>query len=393
MSSMKDMERKFIINTYNRDPKSTPLFVKGKGAYVEDEKGQIYLDFLSGLGVNNLGHCHPAVVKAVTEQANRLIHTSNLYYTEPQIELSRLLIENSSLDKVFFSNSGAEANEGAIKLARKFFQGRGENKFEIISFKNSFHGRTLATVTATGQEKYHEGFKPLLPGIRYAQFNDLDSVEKLINQQTCAVLVEPIQGEGGINPASEEFLKGLKDLCNKKGVLLIFDEVQCGIGRTGKLFAYENYNVIPDILTLAKSLGGGLPIGAMLAKEDVANAFKPGDHASTFGGNPLACAAGCAVIKTLICGLLEEGRLRGESLMSQLKNIKSPLIKEVRGIGLMIGVEIEKGEEVFKGFLDKKILCNLIAGKTLRFLPPLVITEKEEEKVISSFKEILEELG
>jgi acetylornithine/N-succinyldiaminopimelate aminotransferase len=389
--NLKETAEKNIINTYNRKPE-TPLFLKGEGAYVEDQEGNKYLDFLSGLGVNNVGHCHPRVVAAICRQAGALLHTSNLYYTEPQIRLAKLLVEHTALDQVFFSNSGAEANEGALKLARKYYQGKGEEKYEIISFHNSFHGRTLATVSVTGQEKYHQGFKPLLEGVRFATFNDLASVAAHMTPKTCAVLVEPVQGEGGVYPAEASFLQGLQDLCRKQDALLIFDEVQCGMGRTGKLFAYEHYGVVPDILTTAKSLGGGLPMGALLARGDVAQAFKPGDHASTFGGNPVACAAGCAVLEILTGGLLAEAALRGDSLRRKLQALESPLIAEVRGLGLMLAVEMrEKGEEIFQALSAAKILCNLIGGKILRILPPLIIREMEEECFMEALRKALAE--
>jgi acetylornithine/N-succinyldiaminopimelate aminotransferase len=391
--NLKETAEQNIINTYNRKPE-TPLFVKGEGAYVEDQEGNKYLDFLSGLGVNNVGHCHPRVVEAICRQAGALLHTSNLYYTEPQIRLARLLVEHTAFDQVFFSNSGAEANEGALKLARKYYQGRGEEKYEIISFHHSFHGRTMATVSVTGQEKYHQGFQPLLAGVRFAVFNDLEGVRALMTPKTCAVLVEPVQGEGGVYPAKVSFLQGLQKLCREQDVLLIFDEVQCGMGRTGKLFAYEHYGVVPDILTTAKSLGGGLPIGALLARRDVAEAFKPGDHASTFGGNPAACAAGCAVLEILTGGLLEQAVARGESLRQKLQQLESPLIAEVRGLGLMLAVEMrEKGEEIFQSLTAAKILCNLIGGKILRILPPLIITEKEEELFLEALRKTLAEVA
>lgn len=391
--NLKETAEQTIINTYNRKPE-TPLFLKGEGAYVEDQEGNKYLDFLSGLGVNNLGHCHPRVVEAVCRQAAALMHTSNLYYTEPQIRLARLLVENSALDQVFFCNSGAEANEGALKLARKYYQGRGEEKYEIISFHNSFHGRTLATVSVTGQARYHQGFQPLLKGVSFAGYNNLKEAAALITPRTCAILVEPVQGEGGVYPAEAAFLQGLRQICSGQDILLIFDEVQCGMGRTGKLFACQHYGVVPDILTTAKSLGGGLPMGALLAREEVARAFVPGDHASTFGGNPVACAAGCAVMEVLTEGLLEQAAVRGNSLLKKLQQIESPLVKEVRGLGLMLAVEMrEKGEEIFQALFAAKILCNLIGGKILRILPPLIITEVEEEIFIKALQKILAEVA
>ncbi len=394
---LQDNERKFIINTYNRNPDTNPILVKGRGAQVWDEKGREYLDFVGGLAVNALGHCHPHVIDAAREQMDKIIHTSNLFYTEPQVKLAQFLVENSVADKVFFCNSGGEANEAALKLARKYSKLYvDEGRYEIVTAYNSFHGRTLATLAATGQEKFHKGFEPLIPGFRYASFNDLDSFRSQITAKTCAVMVEPIQGEGGVHVAAKEFLEGLRDLCNENKLLLIFDEVQCGTGRTGKLFAYENYVVEPDIFTLAKALGGGFPIGAMLCKEEVAAGFLPGDHASTFGGNPVACAAALAVLNEIARDdFLYGAAARGQYLVNGLQELKDKfpgLIEEVRGMGLIIGVALEKGgQNVQKGCLRRGLLINCIGDTVLRFLPPLNVAGRELDVALTILEKALEE--
>ncbi|HID47443.1 MAG TPA: aspartate aminotransferase family protein, partial [Methanococcaceae archaeon] len=278
-------ERRYLMNTYRRLP---VVLVRGRGVYVEDVKGKKYLDFISGIGVNNIGHCHPRLIENVKKQLETLIHVSNLYYTIPQVKLAKKLADLSGLDKAFFSNSGAEANEGAIKLARRYGKKMGIGEGEIITMERGFHGRTLATLAATPKVEYQEGFEPLPGGFKYVPFNDLDKLMESISSKTTGIMLEPIQGEGGIHLADREYLKGVRDICDERGILLIFDEVQCGIGRTGRMFAYQHYHIKPDILTLAKALGGGIPIGATLAKEEVAEAFTPGSHGSTFGGNPLA---------------------------------------------------------------------------------------------------------
>ena len=336
-----NLSKRYITNTYTRFP---VVITRGEGCKVWDVEGKAYLDFVSGLAVCNLGHSHPEVVKAISEQAENLIHISNLYHSLPQIKLAELLCENSFADKVFFCNSGAEANEAAIKLARKHAVDKGYDKrFQIVTMKMSFHGRTLATLSATAQEKFHEGYEPLVEKFTYVPFNDIGAVEKAVTPSTCAVMVEPIQGEGGVNIPDKNYLKELKSLCNDNGVLLIFDEVQSGIGRAGRLFAHEVYNVNPDIMTLAKGLAGGVAIGAMLATDEVAESFTPGSHASTFGGNPLAAAAGLAAIKTLLHGnILGNCSSVGSYLLEKLEDLKQhyPFIKEVRGKGLMIGMEL-----------------------------------------------------
>jgi predicted acetylornithine/succinylornithine family transaminase len=384
------LSEKYIANTYARYP---VLLVRGKGTRVWDLEGEEYLDFVSGLAVCNLGHCHPKVVKAIQDQAEKLIHVSNFYYIEPQIQLASLLCKHSFADKVFFCNSGAEANEGAMKLARKYAKGKGsEDRYEIITMERSFHGRTFATLTATGQEKFHKGYEPLMPGFKYVPFNDIKAVKNAIGPQTCAVMVEPLQGEGGVNCPLEGYLKTLREICDEKGLLLIYDEVQVGIGRTGKLFAYEHEGVEPDLLTLAKSLAGGVPIGALLIKKGIADSFQPGDHASTFGGNPLATAAGVAALTTILEeGMLENCQRMGDYFLSQLEETKKrfPFVKDIRGKGLILGVELKiDGSTIVKEMLKKKILINCTMGNVLRFLPPLIVTKEEIDRVVQTLEEV-----
>lgn len=385
-----ELSERYIFHTYKRYP---IILVKGKGTKVWDREGKEYLDFIAGLSVCNLGHCHPKVVKAIKEQADKLIHVSNLYYIEPQIRLAELLCKNSFADKVFFCNSGAEANEGAIKLARKYAKEKmkGE-RFEIITMENSFHGRTLATLTATGQEKFHKGYSPLVPGFRYVPFNDPYALKKAINSKTCAVMVEPIQGEGGVNCPSDGYLKAIREICNEEGILLIFDEIQVGLGRTGKLFAYEHEGVEPDIMTIAKSLAGGVPIGALLAKDEIAESFKPGDHASTFGGNPLATTAGVAALKAILEeGVLENCEKIGNYFFSKLRVLKEKFsfIKDVRGKGLIIGVELEmEGNQIVEKMMEKGFLINCTSGNVLRFLPPLIIKKEEVDLMVSALEDV-----
>jgi acetylornithine/N-succinyldiaminopimelate aminotransferase len=388
------LSEKVVANTYAR---YSVLLVRGKGTRVWDWEGEEYLDFVSGLAVCNLGHCHPKVVKAIQDQAEKLIHVSNFYYIEPQIQLASLLCQNSFADKVFFCNSGAEANEGAMKLARKYAKEKmGKDRHEIITMERSFHGRTLATLTATAQEKFHKGYEPLMPGFKYVPFNDIEAVKNAIDSKTCAIMLEPIQGEGGVNCPSEGYLKTLRKICDETGILLIFDEVQVGMGRTGKLFAYEHEGVEPDMLTLAKSLAGGVPIGALLIKRGISDSFKPGDHASTFGGNPLATAAGVAALTTILEeGMLENCQKMGDYFLAQLKEIqgKFPFIKEVRGKGLILGMELKiDGSSIVKEMLKKKILINCTMGNVLRFLPPLIVTQEEIDRVVDALEEVLQEL-
>jgi len=384
------LSEKYLANTYARYP---VLLVKGKGTRVWDLEGEEYLDFVSGLAVCNLGHCHPKVVRAIQDQAVKLIHVSNFYYIEPQIQLASLLCKHSFADKVFFCNSGAEANEGAIKLARKYAKEKaGGDRYEIITMERSFHGRTLATLTATAQEKFHKGYEPLMPGFKYVPFNDIMAVRNAIDPKTCAVMLEPIQGEGGVNCPSEGYLQALREICDEKGLLLIFDEIQVGMGRTGKLFAYEHDGIEPDLLTLAKSLAGGVPIGVLLMKKGIAESFRPGDHASTFGGNPLATAAGVAAFTTLLEeGMLENCKKMGDYFLSQLEAIqkKFTFVKEVRGKGLILGIELKiDGSSIVKEMLRRKILINCTMGNVLRFLPPLIVTQEEIDRVVRALEEI-----
>jgi len=396
MSSIQEQERQFIINTYGRDPETNPFFVKGEGSFVWDEKGNKYLDMVGGLAVNTLGHCPPKVVEALREQSTKMFHCSNLYYTAPQVDLARILVENSCGDKVFYCNSGAEANEAAIKLARKYVKlFVGQDRYEIITAENSFHGRTMATITATGQPKYHQGFEPMVPGFKYAKFNDLESFSSLVGEKTCAVMVEPIQGEGGIHVGSEEFIKGLRDICDQHKILLIFDEVQCGMGRTGKLFAYEDYGVEPDIITLAKGLAGGVPIGAMITSEETARGFNPGDHASTFGGNPLACVASLAVLETILeRDFLKEVNELSSYFLENLLRLKEKyaFIKEIRGKGFMLGMEVNAdGLGMMKSCYRKGLVINCIGGKVLRFLPPLNISREELDYALEVLEQVMDE--
>jgi len=384
------LSEKYVANTYAR---YSVLLVRGKGTRVWDLEGAEYLDFVSGLAVCNLGHCHPKVVKAIQDQAEKLIHVSNFYYIEPQIQLASLLCQNSFADKVFFCNSGAEANEGAMKLARKYAKEKmGKDRHEFITMERSFHGRTLATLAATGQEKFHKGYEPLMPGFKYVPFNDIGAVKNAIDSKTCAVMLEPIQGEGGVNCPGEGYLKTLREICDEKGILLIFDEVQVGMGRTGKLFAYEHDKVEPDMLTLAKSLAGGVPIGALLIKKGIADSFKPGDHASTFGGNPLATAAGVAALTTILEeGMLENCQKIGDYFIAQLEEIKKKFsfVQEVRGKGLILGMELKiDGSSIVKEMLKKKILINCTMGNVLRFLPPLIVTKEEVDRVVKALEEV-----
>jgi predicted acetylornithine/succinylornithine family transaminase len=381
-----------IMNTYKRFP---IVLVKGSGVKVWDVNGKEYLDFVAGIAVCNLGHSHPQVIATVKEQLENLTHVSNLYYTEPQAQLAKLLVYNSFADKVFFCNSGAEANEAAIKLARKYaHENMGPDKFELITMKDSFHGRTMATITATGQEKFQFGFTPLLEGFTYVPFNDLQALEARISNKTCGIMVEPIQGEGGVNIPDTQYLARMREICDRHGILLIVDEVQTGMGRTGELFAYEHSGIKPDIMTLAKALGNGFPIGAMLATNKIAKAFIPGNHASTFGGSPLAMAAANATVKTMLQeGILEHCRKMGDYFLLQLKKLqqKHKIIKEVRGMGLMLAAQlnIESGD-IVNECLQKGLLINSAGSKTLRFVPPLIITTQDVDQAIKVLDEVME---
>ena len=396
MKKSLDVSNRYIMNTYNRFP---VVLRKGRGMKVWGSDGKEYLDFVSGVAVNILGHCHPKVVVAVQKQVQRLIHVSNYYHIEPQIKLAQLLVENSFADKVFFCNSGAEANEAAIKLARKYSKEHVHPKlFEIIAATNSFHGRTLATLTATGQEKFQKGFEPLVPGFKHVPFNDPHALSKAVSKNTCALLLEPIQAEGGVILPEENYFKAVRDFCNEHDLLLILDEVQTGMGRTGKLFAHEHYGIKPDIMTIAKGLGGGAPIGAMLATERVASAFQPGNHATTFGGNPLVCAAAVATIETLLedgfildqCNRMSTYLMKG---LYQLKEEFPSLITEIRGKGLLIGMALTTdGGPLVTKCLEKGVLINCTAGNVLRFIPPLIVQQKDINRLIRTLKEVFENL-
>jgi len=389
-----ELSEKVVAYTYGRFP---IILVRGKGTRVWDMDGKEYLDCLAGLAVCNLGHCHPKVVKAIQQQAEKLIHVSNFYYIEPQIELASLLCRHSFAGRVFFGNSGAEANEGAIKLARKYAKEKMEgDRYEIITMERSFHGRTLATLTATAQEKYHKGYAPLVQGFKHVPFNDAEAVRRAIDSKTCAILVEPIQGEGGVSIPSEGYLKALRQICDENRILLILDEVQVGMGRTGKLFAYEHYGIEPDVLTLAKSLAGGVPIGALLIRKEVAEAFKPGDHASTFGGNPLATAAGVAALTALLEeGMLENCRNVGSYFLTRLGELKQKfsVIQDVRGKGLILGAELKKeGAPIVKEMMEKGFLINCTMGNVLRFLPPLIVTKEDVDQLIKALEETFKKM-
>lgn len=382
--------KKYIMNTYGRLP---VVLEKGEGSWVYDTDGNKYLDFVAGIAVNSLGHNSEIVNKALREQSEKLIHCSNLYWIEPQIDLAELLCMASDMDKAFFCNSGAEANEGAIKLARKWGNGR----YEIISAIQSFHGRTMGALAATGQEKYQKSFIPVLTGFKYAVFNDLESIQAQISEKTCAIMLEPIQGEGGINEPSEDFFKGVKDLCKKHNLLLIIDEVQTGVGRTGKAFGFQNYDFQPDIITLAKGLGGGVPIGAMLAKDEVAEIFQPGDHASTFGGNPLVTNVALNVCQVIFCeDFLREVQEKGQYMREKLEELKDRFLflGKVKGKGLMVGLDYPKDAgEIVSKMLEKNILINAIGGKTLRFVPPLNVKYEEIDIVIKALEEVFREVS
>lgn len=387
----------YLMHTYNRFPIAIR---KGRGMKVWGADGKEYLDFLGGVAVNCLGHCHPKVVVAIQKQAQRLIHVSNYFHIESQTKLAKILVDNSFADKVFFCNSGAEANEAAIKLARRYFREIvGQNKFEFITAINSFHGRTLATLSATGQEKFKIGFDPLVPGFTHVEFNDLEAIEKAVTKNTCAVMLEPIQGESGVKIPDPDYLREVRKLCDKHGILLILDEVQTGMGRTGKLFAYEHYGMTPDIMTLAKGLGGGVPIGAMLATDKIAAAFEPGTHGSTFGGNPLACSAAIATIGVLIEDdfVLDQCRRMGKYFKKRLEELKKEFpgrVADIRGMGLLVGMELTTdGAPLVKACMERGLLINCTAGNILRFMPPLIITEKDIDHLIDILGQIFDSLS
>ena len=388
MSLLKDSEN-YLMPNYAR---FNIFFEKGEGVYLYDDKGKKYLDMLAGIAVNTLGYNHPKLTKAICEQSKKIIHISNLFQIKPQIEVAKILSENSINGQVFFCNSGAEANETAIKLARKYFQSRGINKYEFISFKNSFHGRTLATITATGQPKYQEGFKPLPEGFKYAELNNIKSVKELITDKTAGIFLEIIQGEGGINLVDKEFVEELYSLTREKDILLIIDEVQTGIGRTGKLFAYQHFNIEPDIITLAKGLGGGVPIGAVIGKKEITKCFTAGSHGSTFGGNYLATVSAKVILDEILKdNFLKEIKEKGDLL----KKLLSDLGFKPRGLGLMIGITIPekfKVIDIMKECLNEGLIIGIAGNNTLRFTPPLIITKEEIKEGINILEKVLRKL-
>ncbi|HOV70451.1 MAG TPA: aspartate aminotransferase family protein, partial [Clostridia bacterium] len=381
-----ELDQKYYMNTFG--PRFPVSFVRGEKTKLYSSEGREYTDFLAGIAVNSLGYAHPEFTERLCEQIKGVIHTSNYYYIENQAKLAQALVENSEFDRVFFANSGSEANEGAIKLIRKYHNGKNTGRFEIISAHNSFHGRTLAMVAATGQKKYQAPYLPLPAGFIQVDFNDFTAMKNAVTGRTAAVFLEVIQGEGGVIEAEPEFLKQVEALCRENGLLLVIDEVQTGMGRTGKLFGYEHYGIHPDIITLAKALGNGVPIGAILAKESVC-AFEPGNHGTTFGGNPLACAAGLAVMDILKNeGLIEIAAETGKYFKSELEKLaaKHTAIKEIRGKGLMLGCELDvsiPGKEIVKEMLARGYIINCSGHNTLRFVPPLIITKTEIDSMLS----------
>ncbi|MCI8805873.1 MAG: aspartate aminotransferase family protein [Clostridiales bacterium] len=378
-----------VMNTYNRFP---IVLEKGDGMYVYDDNGKKYLDFVAGIAVNSLGHNHKKLTETIADQAKTLIHCSNLYYTKPQISLASKLVKNSDFDKVFFCNSGAEAIEAALKVSRKY--GSKTNRYEIITMKNSFHGRTFGAVTATGQPHYQEGLGELLPGIKYAEFNNFESLTKVLTDKTCAVLLEPLQGEGGIHPAEKEYLEKIRKLCDENDIMLIFDEVQCGVGRLGTLFAYQTFKVKPDAVCTAKGIAGGVPMGLMAATDKLAESFKPGDHASTFGGNPLAAAAGNVVVDELLGGLLENVRKNSSYLTEKLNFLKAkyPIITDVRGIGYMQGIELSiTVSDIIKRTIENGLLLVNAGKNVIRFVPSLIAEKEHIDEGINILDSVLSE--
>ncbi|MDD9304744.1 MAG: aspartate aminotransferase family protein [Desulfobacter sp.] len=385
----------YIFKTYLRQGHP---FVKGEGCKLTDDQGKVYTDFLAGISVCNLGHCHPAITRAIKAQASTLVHVSNLFYTQPQAQLAQALVEKSFADRVFFANSGAEANEAAIKLARRYFYQKGDkNRFRIITMNQSFHGRTMATLSATGQDKIKKGFSPLLEGFTHVPFNDINALKNQMDDTVCAVLLEPVQGEGGVVPANQEYLSKVRHLCNETGTLLILDEIQCGMGRCGTLFAHESYGITPDIMTLAKALANGIPIGAMLATSEAAKGFDLGSHGTTFGGTPLATAAALEVL-TLISdpGFLESVREKGAYFKTRLLELKKKYsqVKDIRGKGLLLGMalELEPGigaGDFVAGCFKKGFIINGIQDKILRFAPPLIIEKQDIDRLVAALESLL----
>ncbi len=387
---IKDSQQ-YLMNTYGRQPL---VIVKGRGTRVFDSDGKEYIDFVAGVAVDNLGHCNTRVVVALQKQAQRLMHVSNHYHIEPQIELAKMLVKHSFADKAFFCNSGTEAIEASIKLARRYSREvLKKDRYEIITMRGSFHGRTYGSVSATAQEKFHAGFEPMVAGFRYVPFNDIEAVKQAVNEKTCAILVEPVQGEGGVNIPAPGYLRALREICDKNELLLMLDEVQTGMGRTGKLFAYEHEGVTPDAMALAKGLGSGFPIGALLASNKAAAGFVPGTHGSTFGGNPMACAAGLATLEAILEDniIIQNVSALGDHFLKGLRALqkKYPFIKDVRGTGLLIGMELGfEGKDIVAACLKEGFLINCTVNTVLRFMPPLIVTEEEIDQLIEALDSI-----
>lgn len=391
LESIIALDEKYYMNTFGK--RKPVCFESGDGVTLKATDGKKYIDFMAGIAVNALGYNNSRLVNAVKRQAEKLIHTSSLYYIENQAKLAAMLCENSFADKAFFCNSGAEANEGAIKLARKYFYNKGQERYEVITLEKSFHGRTLATVAATGQEKYQKPYKPLPEKFVHVPKNDIEALKNAITDKTCAIMLELIQGESGVNPLNAEYVSEIRKICDEKDIILIVDEIQTGIGRTGKLFCYESYGITPDVMTLAKALAGGVPIGAILATDKFCS-FAPGDHGTTFGGNPLATGVACEVLDEIInCGVLKNAEASGKYFMERLLTLKTKktCIKEVRGLGLMIGVEFSdsKAKEYSDILFDEGFLVGNVGDSVFRLVPPLVIEKEDIDKLINKMEEIL----
>ncbi len=384
------LDKKYYMNTFGD---RTPLcFKEGRGIELTDISGEVYKDFFAGIAVSALGHSHPVLVDALCDQVSKLIHTSSVYYVESQAKLAGRLADISDFDRVFFASTGAEANEGAIKLARKYFYEKGIDRYEIITLNKSFHGRTITTATATGQEKYKKPYAPLTPGFVHVDINDIEGLKNAVNEHTAAIMIEFVQGESGVNPVTQEFAQLVRDICDTEGILFIDDEVQTGIGRCGEMFAYQTYGIVPDIMTLAKALGGGVPISALLAKEEVASAFKPGDHGTTFGGNPLSTRAALTVLDIIEKeNLVANAKEVGAYLKDLILNIGTDYIKEVRGKGLMIGIELKtpNAREIVKKLMDMHYLVGAVGESVLRVVPPLIITKEDAKDFAQTLKKCL----
>jgi acetylornithine aminotransferase/acetylornithine/N-succinyldiaminopimelate aminotransferase len=390
LSDIISLDKKYYMNTFGD---RTPLcFKEGKGICLTDISGEVYKDFFAGIAVSALGHSHPVLVEALKNQVSKLLHTSSVYYVENQALLAQKLASISDFDRVFFASTGAEANEGAIKLARKYFYEKGIDRYEIITLNKSFHGRTITTATATGQEKYKKPYAPLTPGFVHVDINDVEGLKNAVNEHTAAIMIEFVQGESGVNPVTQEFAQLIRDICDAEGILFIDDEVQTGIGRCGEMFAYQTYGIVPDIMTLAKALGGGVPISALLAKEEVANAFKPGDHGTTFGGNPLSTGAALTVLDIIEKeNLVANSKDVGAYLKELILNIGTDYIKEVRGKGLMIGIELNNisAKETVKKLMDMHYLVGAVGDSVLRVVPPLIITKEDAKDFADALKKCL----